>query len=141
MNDKFFIDTNILIYSVDNQEMIKKPRALALVNESVITGIGIISWQVIQEFLNVATRKFTTAFKPQDLNDYLKKILNPLCQVYPDTNLYQDSLRIMNSTNYGFYDSLIIASAVKGGCTILYSEDFQTGQVINGVKVVNPFTH
>ncbi len=139
MNDKFFIDTNIVIYSVDNEEMIKKTRSLALVSDSIMTGMGIISWQVVQEFLNVASRKFDTVFKPNDLSEYVKKILNPLCQVYPDINLYQDALRIVQSTHYGFYDSLIISSAIKGGCTILYSEDFQTGQVINGLRIVNPF--
>lgn len=139
MNDKFFIDTNILIYSVDNQEMVKKPRSLALVNEAIVSRKGVISWQVLQEFLNVATRKFETAFKPQDLNEYIKKILNPLCEIYPDINLYQDALGIKKSTNFSFYDSLILASAIKAECTILYSEDFQAGQVINGVKVVNPF--
>jgi predicted nucleic acid-binding protein len=65
--------------------------------------------------------------------------LNPLCKIYPEVDLYQDALEIMDSTQYGFYDSLILASAVRGGCTILYSEDFQDGQMINGVKVVNPF--
>ncbi len=139
MNDKYFLDTNILIYSVDNLEMIKKNRSLALVNEGVISRKGVISWQVLQEFLNVATRKIETAFKPQDLNEYMKKILNPLCEIYPDINLYQDALEIKISTNYSFYDSLILASAIKAECTILYSEDFQAGQIINGVKVVNPF--
>ena len=140
MNDKYFIDTNILIYSVDNLELIKKPLSLGLVNEAVVSGQGAISWQVLQEFLNVATRKFATAFTPEDLDEYLKKILNPLCKVYPDLYLYQDALSLIETTNYSFYDSLILASAIKAECSILYSEDFQAGQVINGLKIVNPFT-
>ena len=139
MSDKFFIDTNIFIYSFDHRDTDKMTRALAIINDANITGKGIISWQVIQEFLNTATRKFTKTITTNDMAKYLRKILNPLCQVYPDLNLYQDALEIMKSTHYGFYDSLILASAVKGECTILYSEDFQEGQVINNVKVVNPF--
>ncbi|EKD88309.1 MAG: PilT protein [uncultured bacterium] len=139
MNDKYFIDTNILIYSIDNQDKVKKPRSLALVNEAIISRNGIISWQVLQEFLNVATRKFETTFKPHDLSEYTQKVLNPLCEIYPDINLYHDALGINQSTNYSFYDSLILASAIRAECTILYSEDFQAGQIINRLKVVNPF--
>jgi predicted nucleic acid-binding protein len=140
MNDKFFIDTNIFIYSFDYRDADKMNCALAIINDANITGKGIISWQVIQEFLNAASRKFAKTFTTNDMTKYLRKILNPLCQIYPDMNLYQDALEIMDSTHYHFYDSLILASAVRGECTILYSEDFQEGQVIKGVKVVNPFS-
>lgn len=139
MSDKFFIDTNIFIYSFDHSDEDKMNRALAIINEANISGKGMISWQVIQEFLSAASRKFTKTFTTNDMAKYLRKILNPLCQIYPDVNLYQDALEIMDSTHYGFYDSLILASAVKGECSMLYSEDFQEGQVIKGVRVVNPF--
>lgn len=139
MSDKFFLDTNIFVYSVDSLEPIKKFHSRALITDAINNGKGIISWQVIQEFLNVSSRKSLTAIEPQDIQAYLQKILNPLCQIYPDVILYQEALEIMDLTHYHFYDSLILASAIKGECSILYSEDLQNGQLIKGVKVVNPF--
>ena len=140
MSDKYFLDTNIFVYSVDNAEPIKKVKSQALITDAINTGNGIISWQVIQEFLNVSSRKSFDSIKPSDVKAFFQKILNPLCEIYPDMNLYQYALEIMDLTHYSFYDSLILASAVKGECTILYSEDFQGGQVIRGVEVVNPFS-
>ncbi len=139
MSDKFFLDTNIFVYSVDNLEPVKKVKSQALIAQAIYTGNAIISWQVIQEFLNVSSKKNITPIKPYDTKNYLLKILNPLCQVYPDLNVYQHALKIVNSTNYGFYDALILASALKGGCTILLSEDFQDGQKIEGLTITNPF--
>jgi predicted nucleic acid-binding protein len=138
-DDRFFIDTNIFVYCFDDRQPEKKVRALALISEALQTRNGMISWQVIQEFLNVSTRKFQVPLKPEDANVYLQKVLHPLYQVSPDLDVYSTALDIMKRTNYSFYDSLILAGAIRGGCTILYSEDLKTGHQVDGVKVVNPF--
>lgn len=139
MSGKFFIDTNILVYSFDNRQPDKKVRALALISEALQTGNGMISWQVMQEFLNVSTRKFLIPLKPEDAKIYLQKVLHPLCQIYPEVDLYGAALEVMAKTGYSFYDLLIIASAQRGECVTLYSEDLHTGHQIDSVKVVNPF--
>jgi predicted nucleic acid-binding protein len=59
--------------------------------------------------------------------------------VFPDLALYDTCLQIQAETRYSFYESLILASAIHGGCEILYSEDFQDGQRVRGVQIVNPF--
>jgi predicted nucleic acid-binding protein len=127
MNDKFFIDTYIFVYSFDDRQPDKKVRALALISDALRTGKGMISWQVIQEFLNVSTRKFQAPLKPEDANVYLQKVLHPLCHVFPDLDLYSTALDFLEKTRYSFYDSLIIAGALRGDCSILFSEDFQPG--------------
>ena len=71
MNDKYFIDTNILIYSIDNQDKVKKPRSLALVNEAIISRNGIISWQVLQEFLKLAQYNCMRFYLLQPSSDIL----------------------------------------------------------------------
>lgn len=139
MSDKFFIDTNIFVYCFDDRQPDKKVRALALVSEALQTRNGVISWQVMQEFLNVSTRKFQVPLKPEDAKVYLQKVLHPLCHVFPDLDVYDGALDILKQTNYSFYDALIIAGALRGGCAILYSEDLRPGQQIDRVKVVNPF--
>ena len=139
MSDKFFLDTNVFVYCFDDRYPDKKIRALSLIAGALQTGNGMISWQVIQEFLNVSTRKFMIPLKPEDAKIYLHKVLHPLCHVFPDLDLYSWALDIFEKTSYSFYDALIFAGALRGGCDILYSEDLQSGQQVNGVKVVNPF--
>ena len=139
MNDKYFIDTNIIVYGFDDQQPDKKARSLSLITDALQTGNGIISWQVIQEFLNVATRKFKVPLKLEDAKLYLQKVLHPLCQVFPDLEIYQNALDLQGKTKYSLYDSLILAGALREGCTILYSEDLQDGYQVDGLRIVNPF--
>jgi predicted nucleic acid-binding protein len=139
MSAKYFIDTNIFVYSFDKTQPVKQERSLALIQAGMQSGLGIISTQVVQEFLNVATRKFAVPLKPEDSKAYLKLVMYPLCQVYPDLSLYESCLDIQSETGYSFYDSLMIAAAVRGECETIYSEDLNAGQDIHGVKVVNPY--
>jgi len=139
MRDKYFIDTNVLVYSFDDGKPLKKERSVALIQGALETGMGIISTQVIQEFLNVAIQKFAVPMKIDDSKAYLRLVLNPLCQVYPNLSLYENCLDLQAETRYSFYDSLILAAAIQGGCDILYSEDLHEGQEIRGVKIVNPY--
>ncbi len=140
MSDKFFLDTNIFVYCFDDRQPEKKARSLVLIAEALQTGDGIISTQVMQEFLNVATRKFSVPLNPEDCKVYLQKVLHPLCHVFPDLDLYQTALDILQETGYSFYDALILAGAIRGGCTIFYSEDLHAGKQVDRVKIVNPFT-
>ena len=139
MSAKHFLDTNIFVYSFDESQPEKRERALNLIAEALQSGDGLISAQVIQEFLNVATRKFTSPMKTADCQAYLTRVLHPLCQVTPDLALYEASLDIQQETGYSFYDSLILAGALRGGCTTLYSEDLQAGQQVRGLHIINPF--
>ena len=139
MTAKYFLDTNIIVYSFDASQTAKKGRALTLVEDALQSGLGIISTQVVQEFLNVATRKFAAPLTMEDCKAFLRTVLGPLCKVYPDQALYETSLEVQQETNYSFYDALILASALRGGCEILYSQDFQAGQQIRGLRIVNPF--
>jgi predicted nucleic acid-binding protein len=139
MSAKFFIDTDIFVYSFDKTQPVKQERSLALIQNGMQSGLGIISTQVIQEFLNVATRRFAVPMKPEDSKAYLKLVMYPLCQVYPDLSLYESCLNIQSETGYSFYDALILAAAVQGACETIYSEDLSTGQDFRAVKVVNPY--
>ncbi len=139
MSAKYFLDTNIFVYSFDQDQPAKKEKSLALIGKALQSNDGLISTQVIQEFMNVATRKFRIPMKFDDCKTYLQKVLHPLCQVFPDLVLYEESLEIQKETGYSFYDSLILAGALRGGCTILFSEDFQHAHQIKSMKIVNPF--
>ena len=137
MSAKHFLDTNIIVYSFESSE--KGERAQSLIKEALIEGTGHIGYQVIQEFINVATKKFSVPMLPEDLKRYLKQVLYPLLSVYSSQELYLSALDISERWQYGFYDSLIIAAALSIDCEILYSEDLQHGQKVFGLQIINPF--
>ena len=110
----------------------RTPRALQ-------SGNGIISFQVVQEFLNVATRKFATPLRTDDCLEYVDKVLGPMCEVHSSIALYRDALEIEERWKLSFFDSLIVSAALAADCAILCSEDLQDGQTIRDLTVKNPF--
>ena len=66
-------------------------------------------------------------------------VLAPLWRIHPSPALYMRGLSIQERCGFSFYDSLIVAAALEGGCTRLLSEDLQHGQQIDGLRVENPF--
>src|SRR5258708_19950152 len=117
--EKFFLDTNIFVYTFESRSPAKRVLAQDLVSGALDTRRGVISYQVVQEFLNVATRKFAKPMKMHEAELYLARILMPLCEVFPDTSLYSQALSISSETGVSFYDSLIVASAIVSHCAIL----------------------
>ena len=130
MKDKYFLDTNIFVYAFDSANPKKQKRANELIKTALENNTGCISFQVIQEFMNVATRKFAIPLSIPDCKKYLNAVLSPLCEDFVNTELYSSTIDVMERWRFSFYDSLIVASALQADCTILYSEDM----VIN-----NPF--
>ncbi len=140
MNDgKYFLDTNVFVYGSDPAEGEKRRIALALMKRALQDGLGVVSFQVVQEFCSVALRKFADTFSPGELRRYVAEVLAPLCQVQSSIHLYQSCLDICQLTGYSFYDSLILAAASNAGCKTLLTEDLQAGQTVAGVQIVNPF--
>lgn len=117
----------------------KKHRAQELVEQALRTQEGMVSTQVVQEFLNVATTKFTVPLGFSDVQQFLQDVLGPLCSVFPSIDLFRQALVLQQDTQYSFYDSLIIGGALQAGCETLYSEDLQHGQQIRGLRILNPF--
>ena len=100
---------------------------------------GVISYQVVQEFVNVAIRKFQTAVSRTDLEDFLRSVLFPMMAVPSSPWLFFDALRLQDSNQLSWYDALIVAAATQGRCKILYSEDLQHGRRFDELVVQNPF--
>ena len=139
MSDRIFIDTNIFVYSFIPQSHNKQKISKEIIVTALETQTGLISWQVIQEFINVATKKNTQKIDLSDLNDYLNQILHPLLKVYPTIEIYNKAIEILSKTNYTYYDCLIIASAIISNCTIIFSEDLQHKHKIENTTIINPF--
>jgi predicted nucleic acid-binding protein len=139
MSTRFFLDTNIFVYSFDASSPKKAAQATKLIRKGIEARGGIVSYQVVQEFFNVALRRFAKPMSSVDAEQYLSTTFRPLLAVHSSSALYGEALRIGARFRLAWYDSLIVASAIEGQCDVLYSEDFQDGQQIGSVTIANPF--
>ena len=139
MNDRFFLDTNIFVYSFDRGSPAKAKRALSLIKDAVTSGRGIVSYQVVQEFLSVALKRFEKPLTTSEAEQYLATVFRPLLSVYASQSLFLEALRLSGRYRLSWYDSLIVAAAVEGQCATLYSEDLQHGQRMGRIEIQNPF--
>ncbi len=136
MNVEYFLDTNVLVYAFDPGHPEKRARAHELI---VGDGPWAISWQVVQEFCSVALHRFQIPLDAVYLNSFLDLVLAPHCQVYPTPSIWAAALKVREQTQYRFYDSLIVASALEAGAAVLYSEDLEDGREIGALRILNPF--
>jgi predicted nucleic acid-binding protein len=139
MSGNAFLDTNIFIYSLDRIDARKEKIAMRIIREAASTGNGIISFQVVQEFFNVAFKRFPKTMTPEDGTAYLLTVLRPFLAVQSSVALYSSALAIRARYQLSWYDSLIIAAASEASCSVIYTEDLHHGAKINGVRIENPF--
>jgi predicted nucleic acid-binding protein len=134
MSDNVFLDSNILVYSYSNSELEKQGIARQLIAESN----SYISTQVLQELCNIVTRKFKFSYE-QAATAIEESCQNNSLHINTEDTVLQ-ACQIAGRYGFSFFDSLIVAAALGSSCTILYSEDLQDGQVIEGkLTIRNPF--
>lgn len=134
-----FLDTNVFVYLFDAQAPAKQARANDLVERALHQNDACISYQVVQETLNVVTRKLAIPVKQQDAPALITMVLMPLCRVLPSEALYLQAMQLRARWQFSFYDALVVAAALQAGCTWLFSEDLQHGQQIGSLRIQNPF--
>jgi predicted nucleic acid-binding protein len=138
MSDKAFVDTNILIYAYDVDAGAKHATAADVLRRLWHDGYGVLSTQVLQEFYVNATAKIPKPITPGEARAVISRYL-----AWPvEANTADAVIRaseIQERHRLSFWDALIIVAAVKAGAVTLLSEDLNHGQVIEGVKIVNPF--
>ena len=139
MKDRFFLDTNIFAYMFDMAAPAKAKVSERLIRLGIRTRKGVISYQVVQEFFNVAFKKFSPPMPAGEAFAYFTAPLRPLLKVPFSQALLFQGIAVREKYSVPWYDALILAAAIEGECKILYSEDFQHDRKIEGVKILNPF--
>jgi predicted nucleic acid-binding protein len=139
MSVRFFIDTNVFVYSLETADQKRSKISEDLITEAVKSGRGVVSYQVVQEFLHLALRRFTKRMTVMDAEQYLNGVFQPLLSVHSSPALYVDALHLHGRYQLAWYDSLIVAAAMQANCEVLYSEDLQHGQRFGKMQVRNPF--
>lgn len=133
-----FIDSNVLIYLFDRTDHRRRGIAEGLLAQAHEDG-AVISFQVVQETLNVLTRKFKPPMSRADAQAALNDVLAPLWRVQPSPALYARALELQDLQGFAFYDSVIVASAMEAGCKRVLTEDLQHGQRVGSLRIENPF--
>ncbi len=133
MNDRAFFDTNVLVYAIGEQDA-RTPTAEALLSRG-----GLISVQVLNELASVAVRKLRMSWP--DVAEALEAIRILCPDPVPITvEVHDAALRLAGQYGFHIYDALIVAAALDADCATLYTEDLQSGQVIDGrLTIHNPF--
>ncbi len=140
MSGRSFFDTNIFVYDIDaGAPRAKKKTAEDLIRAALTHHQSVVSYQVIQEFLAVAIRKFSSTVTVPHARRYMETVLQPMLAVQSSVDLFQDALEICSRWQLSWYDSLILAAASEAKCTVIYTEGLQHGAKINGVRIENPF--
>ena len=134
-----FLDTNVVVYSLDSSQPVKQETAQRIVADALTRQSAVVSFQVVQETLQVVRHKFRVALKDADVREVLAHVLVPLWRVQPSEALYAKALDVQSRHRFGFYDSLVVAAALQAGCRRLLTEDLQHGQRIEGLRIENPF--
>jgi predicted nucleic acid-binding protein len=129
--NKCFFDSNILLYLLDENDL------RSIVAERLVKAGGIISVQVLNEFANVATKKF--GMTPAAIVESLKPIRDD-CEIVPlEVPIHDLAMEIKSQIKIGVHDANIVAAAMLTGCTTLYSEDLNHGQRVGRLEIRNPF--
>jgi len=138
MNGKTFLDSNVLVYSVDESpgEKAKHERAIELLSAN--PDDLVVSTQVLQEFYVVTTRKLRTPLSEERAARAVRG-LTKLDVVGVDAPLVLAAVDTSRLVQLSFWDALIIEAASRAGCERILSEDLNATQVIRGVRVENPF--
>lgn len=133
-----FFDTNVLLYMYDDDEPTKKAEALRLFGDEVEADRAVLSTQVLQEFYVNAVRKLKNPLSPGRAATRVRDLSKlPLIQV--DTTLILAAVGRSQQMSFSFWDALIVEAALKARADRLLTEDLQHGQVIDGLRVENPF--
>ncbi|MFP4209347.1 MAG: PIN domain-containing protein [Wenzhouxiangella sp.] len=136
MKERSFLDTNILVYTDDADAPEKSQLAIELVEQALRTKKGVISSQVLQEYIATSTRKLGVAI---ELAKQRARLFARMSVIQIATDDVMVAMDLVQLHRLSFWDALIIQAARKAECSVLLTEDLQHGQFIDGVSIINPF--
>lgn len=131
MSDRYFLDSNVVLYALGND--VSKKR----IAQSLIKKEAILSTQVLAEVAQVCLRKFLLT--PAVVETWITLLTAETQVELISSDIIGQAVRISATTRYGFYDSLIVATALQSRANILYSEDMQHKHKIQKLHIINPF--
>lgn len=139
MSDRTFVDSNVLIYAHDIDAKMRREIAEKVLSELWSEQSGVLSMQVLQEFYVNVTRKISRPISKHSARSVVRTYTVWCVETTPAE--ISTAFQIEDESKIGFWDALIVASALKSGASRILSEDLSAGQKIAGIRIENPFTH
>ncbi len=136
--DRVFVDTNVLVYAHDLDSGEKHQVARDLLIDIWNRRAGVLSVQVLQECYVTLTRKILHPMPPSEVRSVLQDYLSWQVELIDPVSVLAAS-RIEEESRISFWDALIVTAALKGKASKIFTEDLQSGQVIEGLMIENPF--
>jgi len=133
-----FVDTNILLYAYDTDAGTRHDQARQLVSRLGRARSGVLSVQVLQEFYVNAVAKIAVPLTPEAAQERLR-VLSRWTVHAPLAHDVIAAAQLATRYQLSFWDSMIVHSARESGCTVLWTEDLNAGQRIEGLEIRNPF--
>lgn len=137
MADKYFVDTNILIYAHDRDAGLKHDRARQLIEHLWTTGQGVLSTQILQELCVNLRRKVARPLPVDEIRRLIQDYLSWEIVVNTPASVIQ-ALEIELRYKISYWDALVLQAADNCGAAVLYSEDLAAGQKYGAIRVVTP---
>ena len=131
-----FVDTNVLIYAEDGRERDRRDVAAGVLGDLWVSGLGVLSTQVLQEFYNAGTRKLKM---PPAVARRIVAQYSEWPVVETTTQLIVSASILHERHSFSFWDAMVVEAALLSGATTLLSEDLQDGRRIGGLTIRNPF--
>jgi len=133
-----FVDTNVLVYAHDISAGMKHTYARRLLQTLWKSKLGCMSIQVLQEFYANITRKVAAPLSASETAQVIQELA--VWKIHtPEVNDILEAIRVQQRYQLSFWDAMIVWSAARLGCAIIWSEDLNHGQTYEGVRVHNPF--
>ena len=127
-----FVDTNVLLY-LASADSSKADRA-----EGILAAGGVVSVQVLNEFVHVARRKMHLSWA--DIREFLDAFRQMMDVRDVTLKVHEDGLRFAEQHGFSTFDAMIVAAALDAGCGRLLTEDLQPGMLVDGrLTIENPF--
>ncbi len=139
MSARVLVDTNVLVYAYDRSAPDKQRRALDVLDRLAVSGAGAISTQVLAEFFVAVTRKIADPLSVPDACERVLNYLQSWTVLEVSGMVVLEAARGVRDHQFNFWDAQIWATARLNQISIVFSEDFNPGQVTEGVRFVNPF--
>jgi len=133
-----FVDANVLVYAFDSSAGRKRETARALLERLWATRTGCVSIQVLQEFVVAVTRKVAAPLTADEAATRVRELAS--WRVFtPGPDDVIAAIGVHTRARIGFWDAMIVVAAAESGCGVIWTEDLNDGQELEGVRVRNPF--
>ena len=138
MSANILVDTNILVYAYDRSEPDKQRRAVEVLDALVLSGIGVVSTQVLAEFFVAVTHKITAPLSVAEASVRIEHYLQAWTIIDVSATVVLEATRGVRDHRMSYWDAQIWATARLNQIPVVFSEDFNVGATIEGVRFINP---